>query len=390
MRISYKAFIMPHVGDLYSQCADRFALNPDKKCFAIADGVGNSLFPEIWADLVCKDFCDYPDTFVNENSDLVRENKLIAKWEECRDERVASLTEEEQFIYEMGLDKADFAACTFVGLTLSNSHWKCSARGDSFIFFLNEQCEIISKLASMDGEEFTNFPEYYASKKGKNYGKIVSLEGTYDNVSYIALMTDALSDWFIEANLDERKSLFAIKNHPEYYSFVRSRRSSGCLKDDDTTMVLLSLVQDDNNEISFEEEHVDLIDWLIDEEKRQIEELKAKDNANSLTTSDSLSSVSQPMETSDVDEHSIDDPTPVYSSEGNAPQMKFIVDGDKVKVESLQDEKNIWCEIIQLKDSLTEKFRELVSVKKKMTRSEKKELKNEINREANELKKLIR
>ena len=133
---------MPHIGDKYSQCADRFAIGTDKNCFAIADGVGESLFPYDWAELVCNDFIANPNLFCEENK-LVRESQLIEAWNKKRDGRIANLTETELFIFQMGLEKADFAACTFVGLTVDKNQWQCIALGDSYLFALDEDFKII-------------------------------------------------------------------------------------------------------------------------------------------------------------------------------------------------------------------------------------------------------
>lgn len=56
MKIRYKAFILPHLGDPYRLCADRFSIGEKEKAFAISDGVGNSLFPEVWAKSLCDDY----------------------------------------------------------------------------------------------------------------------------------------------------------------------------------------------------------------------------------------------------------------------------------------------------------------------------------------------
>lgn len=135
MKIRYKAFILPHLGDPYRLCADRFSIGEKEKAFAISDGVGNSLFPEVWAKSLCDDYVQTSGDFICDNC-LCREKELIDLWEKIRDERVASFTPDELFIYEMGLGKADFAAATFVGLSLSVDKWFCWALGDSYLGIL--------------------------------------------------------------------------------------------------------------------------------------------------------------------------------------------------------------------------------------------------------------
>ena len=271
MHIEYSAFILPHIGDKYSQCADRFSCGEVNKCFAIADGVGNSLFPGDWASLLCNDFKDHPALFTD-NSHLVREASLIAKWENLRNLRTENLTDNERFIYETGLDKADFAASTFVGLSLYEDHWSCEAIGDSYLFLVDSSYNIIKKIASMDGREFGNYPEYFGSKIGRNNGSVIKQIGTYEDVLFFVLMTDALSDWFIETTQEKRARLLGINSHSDFEAIINRERELQALKDDDTTIVFLKIEQDNSKEISFITtfNQVDDIDLLISGEKEDI------------------------------------------------------------------------------------------------------------------------
>lgn len=267
MELRYKTFIMPHIGDKYSQCADRFAIGTDKNCFAIADGVGESLFPYDWAELVCEDFIANPNLFC-ENNKLVRENALIEAWNRKRDERIANLTETELFIYQMGLKKADFAACTFVGLSIDKKQWQSLALGDSYLFVLDKNLEIIESVASQKGEEFSNFPEYFASQAEKNHGKTIKACGDINKVTYFVLLTDAISDWFIKVDTNKRKELLAVSDMPSFHSHVNKERESGNMKDDDTTAVIIEVVHDDSDDIKYTKLYNTNINDLIEEEEK--------------------------------------------------------------------------------------------------------------------------
>lgn len=273
MRIEVTAFLLPHIGDEYSQCADRFHYDKATKSFAIADGVGNSLFPGDWAMLLCEDFVKHPDIFT-ENSILVREDELIKDWEKSRDERVSNLTDDEKFIFEMGLEKADFAASTFVGLSLGSKEWKCQAIGDSYLIVLDNDFNIIETVASMKGKEFDNYPEYFGSKKGHNNGEIIPSTGGYENVQYLVLMTDAISDWFLSDKTDneKRKELLSLANHQDYERFINEERQLGNLKDDDTSMLVLKLENDGLEDFVFDFKDIDKIEDFIAKENKQIKE----------------------------------------------------------------------------------------------------------------------
>lgn len=265
MIIRYKAFILPHLGDPYRLCADRFSISEKEKAFAISDGVGNSLFPEVWAKSLCDDYVQTPDDFICGYC-LCREKELIDGWEKIRDKRVASFTPNQLFIYNVGLANADFAAATFVGLSLSVDKWFCWALGDSYLGILDQDYNIVKKVASMTGKPFNDYPEYFASKKGHNNGAPISDSGSIKDGRFFVLMSDAISDWFFseERTAGQRKSLLDIETHEEYCSFIGGLRSKGELKDDDTTIVVLSLDDDDSAGLSFEELEVDSIDYFIE------------------------------------------------------------------------------------------------------------------------------
>lgn len=309
MELRYKTFIMPHIGDKYSQCADRFAIGTDKNCFAIADGVGESLFPYDWAELVCKDFIANPNLFCEDNK-LVRESQLIKAWNQKRDERTANLTETELFLFEMGLEKADFAACTFVGLSIDKKQWQSLALGDSYLFVLDKNLEIIESVASQKGEEFSNFPEYFASQAEKNHGKTIKACGDINKVTYFVLLTDAISDWFIKVDTDKRKELLAVSDMPSFHSLVNKERENGNMKDDDTTAVIIEVVHDGSEEIKYTEVYNTNIHELIEEEEKchaleePLEDMKNDSFLKSDTDEkktiieeiDEVNAVSQPIE----------------------------------------------------------------------------------------------
>ena len=273
MKLQYSTFIMPHIGDHYSQCADRFAIGKENHCFAIADGVGASFFPEVWAELVSKDFVDYGESFENNNV-LVREEELITRWNDSVEEKVSNLTAEEKFLIEMSRERCDFAACTFVGLSIDNKQWHCKALGDSYLFVLDKEFNIINYVASQKGHEFDNFPEYFASVHGKNNGTVVSESGDMTNVAYLVLLTDAISDWFIKSDdINKRNSLITVQNMDAFCSLIDAERANGKMKDDDTTAVIIRVVPDESEDISVEEIYnTDINRFIKEEDAKNVEQ----------------------------------------------------------------------------------------------------------------------
>lgn len=252
MKLQCSTFIMPHIGDKYSQCADRFAISEDGHHFAIADGVGASFFPAIWAEIVSNDFVQHSESFIDKNV-LVNEARLIGEWNDKVKVATANLSDKENFLIEMAKDKCDFAACTFVGLTIDKDKWHCQALGDSYLFILNDEYEIIESVASQQGQDFDNFPEYFASYHGKNNGSVLVKSGNISNIAYFVLLTDAISDWFIKADSNKRKALVELQNLQDFRSFIDVERANNAMKDDDTTAVVIKVIADGEETISVEQ-----------------------------------------------------------------------------------------------------------------------------------------
>lgn len=268
MKLQCSTFIMPHIGDKYSQCADRFAISKDGHHFAIADGVGASFFPAIWAEIVSNDFVQHSESFIDGNV-LIDEAKLIDEWKDKVKVATANLSNKEKFLIEMAKDRCDFAACTFVGLTIDKDKWHCQALGDSYLFILNDEYEIIESVASQQGQDFDNFPEYFASYHGKNNGSVLVKSGDVSNIAYFVLLTDAISDWFIKADSNKRKALVELQNPQDFQSFIDAERANNAMKDDDTTAVVIKVIADGEETISVEQLWFTDIATLIESERNE-------------------------------------------------------------------------------------------------------------------------
>lgn len=263
---------MPHAGEPYGLCADRFAVNKENVAFSISDGVGNSLFPELWAKLICDDFVNHRRSDDTSEKNPIREEQLIEKWEGLRDKIVESFDDDQKFIYEMGLAKADYAAATMVGLDITQNLWKCWALGDSYLAILDSNYNILKTVSSMSGQPFGCYPEYFASKIGYNNGNVSFEKDIIEGKKYFVLMTDALSEWFLSTDRtkDEIEQLINVESHDDFCRFVEEMRQCQKMNDDDTTVVILTIDESEiDKEIKVVKLAVDNIDELICSEKSE-------------------------------------------------------------------------------------------------------------------------
>ena len=346
MKLQYSTFIMPHIGDRYSQCADRFAISKEFPCFAIADGVGASFFPEIWAEIISNDFINHCESFEN-NTVLVREQNLITKWNDLVKEKISDLIDEEKFLIDMSRERCDFAACTFVGLSIDAQKWYCKALGDSYLFVLDKEFHIINSVASQKGHTFDNFPEYFASAHGKNNGTIVSDSGDMSEVAYFVLLTDAISEWFIKVSADKRNKLVSVKNRQSFQSLVEDERNCGEMKDDDTTAVIIKVVHDNSENISVEEIYNTDINQLIKDE----EIVMAKQEAERLAKEEEEKARREQTQPGEEDEPN-DAP--------KTPPVEIVTNNEDVQVQTNDKEKSLLGELVQFIQTLQNRLKSFV------------------------------
>ena len=53
-----RAFITHKKAETYKDCQDRFCINPETKSLAVSDGVSQSIFPGIWAEMLVYEYAN--------------------------------------------------------------------------------------------------------------------------------------------------------------------------------------------------------------------------------------------------------------------------------------------------------------------------------------------
>ncbi len=262
MIVKYSAFIVPHGGEGYNNCQDRFLINKDTCSFGVADGVSQSFSPSTWAEIVCENFVNNPEDFVSEDETKWKnQNIACSHFASKTQQEQSELSENEKFFFELQKEKYEFAACTFVGLHISHKDCKVICIGDSYLVACNNG-KIIDTVPTVKNSGFDNFPDYLSSN-GKNNGKIRVKDIDFDIVTSLFIMTDALAEWLLTGS-EEGKigQLMNINTHEDFVAFVEEERISHRLKDDDTTLVRICIEKDFSEQIVFVPEAIDDINKL--------------------------------------------------------------------------------------------------------------------------------
>lgn len=312
----FSAFITHKKAERFSDCQDRFSVNPATKSIAVSDGMSQSIFQKYWAQILAEKYTETVDWVPNLES--VRELSPI--W----DAKVSRYLEEEEqagrnpWRAKGSIAKGLSAGATILGVRFVNDEWFCDVLGDS-CFILVRDNHIEKLLTSEDVEAFDNYPDYYDSnpkKTGK--GTLKSESGKLMQGDVILLVSDPFSDYLLknqgtgnEPVLVDR--LIGINSHEEFEAVVAEWRERG-MHNDDSTLVIIR--QDKSEDLNLIEGCFDDIEELIANEKAKEEE-SFETKVEEEPTSEPASDVSPEQEvTLEADEIRID------RSQLNDPQFE--------------------------------------------------------------------
>ena len=274
MKINIKGFITSKKSELYSDCADNYAINIEHNKFSISDGVSKSFFPKIWSDILVNKYVNQKDW--KDNNEFIVESQK--EWQSKIDEIVNQ--PETKWFTKSQYNRKDPALATFVGLQFleSDQKWIAQALGDSFLFFISKgSTEIEIQLSSKkEPIVFDSFPDYFSSnsihpQKGKiKIKERPIVEGTF------YLMTDALAEWFLLNTEQAKQTLDNIKTQEQYLETIVNERNANRLNDDDSAVLILELYDDGKKEFSYSNIEVTFLSELVKEEAEKLEEAKKK------------------------------------------------------------------------------------------------------------------
>lgn len=268
-----RAFITQKKAEKLSDCQDRFAVNKETMIVAVSDGVSQSIFPDLWANLLVEHY-----TSMGQLSEQDRQS-LCQRWKEL----VLKYIEEEKskgnnpWRTESNLAEGLSAGATLCGVKFTkDNHWTCDVLGDSCLIKINEDNSI--EIISSEDKAFDTYPDYLDSnplKKGR--GLFKKFEGDLSSGCKLLLVSDPFSDFFYK--LKEKSKIYiddllTITNHEEFVNIVAKWRDEGMHNDDSTVVII-----EPDDSIDFNIDYIDNLEELIRKEEQC--PLVAKDNNDS-------------------------------------------------------------------------------------------------------------
>ena len=258
-----RAFITQHKAEKVSECQDRFAVNEETKIVAVSDGVSQSIFPDLWANLLVE---HYTQKGTLQESERI---ELCNKWRKQVQEYIEAEKSKgnNPWRTESNLAEGISAGATLCGLRFnSGSHWVCDVLGDSCLIKYNADNSV--EIISSEEKAFDTYPDFLDSnplKKGR--GDFKRIQGELHPGDKLFLVSDPFSDYFY--NLKEKSpeylnELLALSNHEEFIELVARWREQG-MHNDDSTVIIIEWDNSEECNLDF----IDNIEILIAEEQKQ-------------------------------------------------------------------------------------------------------------------------
>jgi len=225
---------------------DAFAISPNERIFAIADGVSKSPFSQIWSNKIVIKFIDKPLDISDLNEQKIKDwlVDIRKKWRSEIDQGKAS---------ELILDiaKKEGGSTTFLGMIIQKKKKKRQKLqlfgiGDTNMFLVKKN--EITRKSDVVGwpvtsvESFTDRTNGLSSIDNTSQGIPELKEFNVKRGDIVILATDALAKWILKsANLGQRPWSKILKNKNDIANFIDKLRYTNKIDDDDTTCIIIRI-----------------------------------------------------------------------------------------------------------------------------------------------------
>jgi hypothetical protein len=225
-----RSLASPKKGNSADEYEDASAFDRGAGRFAIADGASESVFAKEWAGILCR-------SYVAESLDPAR----VLEWRQQMQKAWSAsvLTGELPWYLEEKLQEGAFA--TFLGLTVVEGAWRAIAIGDSCLFHTRSDA-LLAAFPMDRADDFGTRPSLIGSRQRSIVAPMIA-EGQFRPGDRIMLMTDALSEWFLqacEAGATPWLELARL-DHDNFPRWIDEQRETLAIKNDDVTLLVLEM-----------------------------------------------------------------------------------------------------------------------------------------------------
>ena len=229
-------------GNTENEYEDSYAIGyGPKKTFrvAIADGATESIFSNVWANLLTKEYVLFGINAIKADGLFSSYQKFISH----TNEKIKDSPDLRQWLLYEKIEKGTHA--TFAGIEFSDSFIKITTIGDSCIFWKNNEENNVCMQPSLNPEEFDSFPQSicHLPDTWQYLDQHITQNSLPINKAIqIVLCTDALACCLVNSLQKEIlwKKLLQVSQLEDFKEVINQLRDNKKLNNDDVTLVTIN------------------------------------------------------------------------------------------------------------------------------------------------------
>ena len=251
MKFTSFDFKSPKLGFDIEECEDALSYDNEKALYVIADGVTDSAFQKIWANLLVDEFINDPPISLSPPSI----GMWFSDWLKRIQEKWGKSIEWDNIPWH-GENKAKLIGglSTFLAVRFKAQQgiWESISIGDCNLFHFQND-ELIESWPIKDASMFSCRTKALSSID-MNYQKqqeIISYNrGRFTENDVFFLATDALSEYLLKISLDEMKfksvinQLSSLSSICDFESYIYEIKNKNLIKDDDISILIINLTDE--------------------------------------------------------------------------------------------------------------------------------------------------
>ena len=234
----WRALSLAKRGNRADEIEDAWAASEITGRFAVADGVTDSIFSNVWARLLVDRFVAEPPSDAAPWTDWLAAPREA--WQRAVHQRQLPWYSEHKL--------STGAAATFVGLQIRpDGTWSAVAVGDACLFHLRDQ-RLLKAFPMEQSSAFNNRPFVICSNSQTDEAPVTRTAGQWQAGDVFALATDALAQWLLAEHerdvsawnaIDQLMAVAGDSSRVE--SEVNALRDSRQLRNDDVTLLVVNV-----------------------------------------------------------------------------------------------------------------------------------------------------
>ncbi len=233
-------FQLPKSGNSEAEYEDRAKVLFENDTFlrvAIADGATESIFSDIWAELIVEKFVE------NGFLETTQLKEVYQVFIETTNKRIEKAPEMRRWTMYNKMERGTQA--TMAGIEFLNSEsFKLTALGDSCIFYQGQNNSKIEMLPALSPEDFGNSPQaicHLPNTWERLNTQWIKQEVVLEDTFKILLCTDALAQ-YLTTDPTIWEALFQLNDQESFTTLIKDLLSQQVLKNDDVTLVTIDVL----------------------------------------------------------------------------------------------------------------------------------------------------